>query len=191
MTRSASRISGFVSFAVLLLAFMLAFVAPPVEAFADSAYCPVCGKTTEGMFEYDENDGFYEPTCTSAGNPLYYCYECESFNEVTIPALGHAYVQVAHTNPTCTAAGSTTQTCSRCGDTQTTTVAALGHSAGSPATEHAIEATCTSAGSYDSVTYCTRCSAELSRTTTTLDALGHDYELTTTPPTCETAGAQQ
>ena len=54
----------------------------------------------------------------------------------------------------------------------TKTVAALGHSAGTPVQENYVEPTATTDGGYDTVTYCTRCNAELSRTHTTLPATG-------------------
>ena len=63
---------------------------------------------------------------------------------------------------------------------QTTTeeIPATGHSAGTAVEENRVEATCTEAGHYDSVVYCTDCGAELSRETVVVAALGHDYELT-------------
>ena len=41
--------------------------------------------------------------------------------------------------------------------------------------ENVNEATCTDAGSYDSVVYCSDCGEEISRETVTVDALGHDF----------------
>jgi ABC-type uncharacterized transport system substrate-binding protein len=41
--------------------------------------------------------------------------------------------------------------------------------------ENEVAATCTAAGSYDMVVYCTVCGAELSRETTTVPALGHNW----------------
>ena len=49
------------------------------------------------------------------------------------------------------------------------------HTAGLPVKEHEVAATCTIAGSYDEVVYCTDCKEELSRTTKTVEALGHDW----------------
>jgi hypothetical protein len=42
--------------------------------------------------------------------------------------------------------------------------------------ENVVAATCPTAGSYDSVVKCATCSAEISRTTVTVDPLGHNYE---------------
>ena len=47
------------------------------------------------------------------------------------------------------------------------------HVAGTAVKENDVAADCTTAGSYDMVTYCTLCGEELSRVTTTVDALGH------------------
>ena len=41
--------------------------------------------------------------------------------------------------------------------------------------ENEVAATCTTAGSYDSVAYCTVCGEEVSRQTVTIPALGHDF----------------
>ena len=114
-----------------------------------------------------------EPTCTAAGSydTVVYCAECGeelSRQTVTVPALGHDYAAVA-TEPTCTNPGYTTYTCSRCGDSYTADeTAALGHLPGEPVQENYVEATTTAEGGYDTVVYCQRCNAELSREHTVL-----------------------
>ena len=52
--------------------------------------------------------------------------------------------------------------------------------------------TCTEAGSYESVVYCTECKAEISRETITVPALEHDYDegVITTPATCTEKGVK-
>ena len=45
--------------------------------------------------------------------------------------------------------------------------------AGAPVTENKVDADCTNDGSYDTVTYCTKCGCELSRVTTVIPAEGH------------------
>ncbi|MBQ2061852.1 MAG: InlB B-repeat-containing protein, partial [Oscillospiraceae bacterium] len=62
------------------------------------------------------------------------------------------------------------------------------HTPGDPVVENNVAATCTAAGSYDSVVYCTECGEELSRETVTVPALGHDYVAVVTEPTCTEAG---
>ena len=58
--------------------------------------------------------------------------------------------------------------------------------------ENEVAATCTEEGSYDSVTYCSVCGEELSRTNETLAALGHDWGdwEVTTEPTCTEDGEE-
>ena len=52
-----------------------------------------------------------------------------------------------------------------------------------------IGATCTEEGSYDEVIYCTRCNAELSRKSVTVDAIGHTEETVLgKAPTCTETG---
>ncbi|MBR7009470.1 MAG: carbohydrate-binding domain-containing protein, partial [Oscillospiraceae bacterium] len=115
-------------------------------------------------------------TCTAAGSydSVVYCTECGeelSRETVTVPALGHDYVAVV-TEPTCTEAGFTTYTCSRCGDNYTDNATeALGHQPGEPVEENRVEPTATEPGGYDTVVYCRRCGAELSREHTVLPVL--------------------
>ncbi len=63
------------------------------------------------------------------------------------------------------------------------------HTAGEAVVENNVEPTCTEAGSYDTVTYCTVCGKEASRETTTVDALGHTEEvLAAVAATCTESG---
>lgn len=131
-------------------------------------------------------------TCTNAGHSAYYyCSGCNKYfsdsnaqNEITlastnIPALGHNFgAWTVTTAATCTKAGVETRYCSRCNATETRNVAALGHNAGTPVIENRVEPTSTKDGGYDTVVYCTRCNAELSREHTVLPATGtEDAEL--------------
>jgi len=50
------------------------------------------------------------------------------------------------------------------------------HEAGEAVQENVVEATCTEAGSYDSVVYCTLCGEKLSTTAVVVDALGHSWD---------------
>ncbi len=61
--------------------------------------------------------------------------------------------------------------------------------------ENVVSPTCTATGSYESVTYCSTCGEELSRTTVSIAATGHTQSSTSvienyTAPTCTTAGSQ-
>ena len=63
--------------------------------------------------------------------------------------------------------------------------------AGEPQVENATSAACGVAGSYDEVVYCTVCGVELNRTHKTVDALPHNYKVTsTTDATCEVVGSK-
>ena len=62
------------------------------------------------------------------------------------------------------------------------------HTPGEAVKENEVPATCTTAGSYDSVVYCTECGEEISRTKVTVDPLQHDYTAVVTEPTCTEQG---
>ena len=130
-----------------------------------------------------------EATEEADGLKHHVCGTCGEVEEMVIPSLQHEhrYTYVV-TDPTCTEKGYTTHTC-RCGDSYVDTyVDALGHTAGETTVENNVDPTCTVAGSYENVVYCTVCEVELSRTTVPVDALGHDYDEAVTAPTCEAKG---
>ena len=121
------------------------------------------------------------PTCTATG--LTEGVKCSRCNEITtaqseLPALGHKNdVTLDAVAPTCTETGLTAGVaCSRCGVATTAqeVIPANGHTPAAAVEENRVEATCTVAGSYDSVVYCTVCQAEVSRTTVPVAELGHD-----------------
>ena len=74
--------------------------------------------------------------------------------------------------PTCTEPGSITYTGMFTGATHLTETGSLGHLPGDPVQENYVEPTATTDGGYDTVVYCQRCSAELSREHTVLPATG-------------------
>ena len=77
------------------------------------------------------------------------------------------------------------------GTTYYTTVlpAAHEHSPAAPVVENNVEPSCTEAGGYDEVVYCSSCGAELSRSHVTMAALGHDYQVyEVVAPTCTEEG---
>ncbi len=137
-----------------------------------------------------------EPTCTHKGyTGNLSCKLCGEIYEMgdSIPALGHIYDTVA-VAATCTTEGCDQLTCSRCGDvTRINIVPANGHKADSVVFENVVTATCTTAGSYDSVTYCTVCNTEISHETIVVAALGHTAGEPVVEnfvaPTCTEAGA--
>lgn len=99
-------------------------------------------------------------------------------------ALGHNYVGAVTKQPTCTEKGVKTYTCQNDSSHKyTEEIPAKGHTSGTAVIENRIEATCTTAGSYDEVVYCTVCGAELSRTKVTVPKKGHSYTSETFEPT--------
>ena len=91
----------------------------------------------------------------------------------------HTWDEGKVTTPaTCTAAGEKTYTCTACSATKKETIPATGHTPGAAVRENKVAATCTTAGSYDEVVYCTACGNEVSRTQKTIDKLAHDYDTT-------------
>ena len=67
------------------------------------------------------------------------------------------------------------------------------HTPAAPVIENEVPATCTTAGSYDSVVYCSECGEEISRETVTVPALGHTagtaVKENEVAATCTTAGS--
>ena len=133
-------------------------------------------------------------TCTTVGtyDSVVYCSICQAElfrEEKEVPALGHTYSNKV-TAPTCTAVGYTTHTCSVCKYAYNSdTIVAKGHKADSVEFENIVGATCTAAGSKDSVVYCTVCQAEVCRTKEDVAKLPHT-EVTdaAVAATCTNAG---
>ena len=120
-------------------------------------------------------------TCTEAGEETRVCINDSSHTEAKeVPATGHAWGEWTVTTPaTCTEVGEETRVCiNDSSHTETRTTAVVAHTPGNAVKENEIAATCTEAGSYDNVVYCTVCGAELSRETIT--TTGHNYEPTWT-----------
>ncbi|MBR5958669.1 MAG: bacterial Ig-like domain-containing protein [Salinivirgaceae bacterium] len=102
-------------------------------------------------------------------------YEVVTGLEVKL-TKSHAVVTDAAVAPTCTATGLTEG--SHCSGCNTVFVAqevipVIAHTAGEAVAENLKAATCTEAGSVDSVVYCTVCKEEISRKTVVIDSLGH------------------
>ena len=65
----------------------------------------------------------------------------------------------------------------------------MGHTPGEAVQENIAEATCTEAGSYDEVVYCSVCHAEVSREAKAINALGHEEAIdAAVAPTCTESG---
>jgi len=105
------------------------------------------------------------------------CKNCNAIDESTKAPHSWDNVEVT-TSATCTTAGERTYTCTACSATKKETIPATGHAPGAAVCESKVAATCTTAGSYDEVVYCTTCGNEVSRTQKTIDKLAHDYDTT-------------
>ena len=159
-------------------------------------YCSVCGaelsreKKSSDVTDHNiVNHNAQAPTCTEVGWEAYEtCSRCDHTTYVEIPATGHNHVPAVKA-PTCTEKGYTTYTC-HCGDTYVADeVSATGHNPASAVIENNVAPTCTTAGSYDSVVYCSVCDAEFSRETKPVDALDHNIvNHNAQSPTCTEVG---
>ena len=135
--------------------------------------------TVNIVCEHTETEvkGAKDATCSEEGNTGdVVCKECGTVITpgTTIPTTDHNYVAGTVVAPDCDDAGYTVYTCSGCGATENRDpVAALGHTPGETVVENDVKPTCTEAGSYDNVVYCSVCEKELSRETVTVEALGH------------------
>lgn len=87
----------------------------------------------------------------------------------------HIWVKGETVAPTCTEQGYTVYTCSVCGITEKRDFVDGAHIPGKAVKENVVEATCTEAGSYDLVVYCSVCGEELSRESYVVTTDGHHY----------------
>ncbi|MBR4036635.1 MAG: hypothetical protein IKJ05_07915, partial [Oscillospiraceae bacterium] len=136
------------------------------------------------------------PTCTEKGYTTNTCSVCD---DVTVTnekvALGHKYTEEILEQPTCTVEGVRKLTCSVCNHSYTERIEKSSHTPGDAVVENQKASTCTIAGSYDLVTYCTVCGQESSRTTVITDPLGHtegevETRTETKAPTCTEDGSE-
>ncbi|MCD8107638.1 MAG: InlB B-repeat-containing protein [Oscillospiraceae bacterium] len=112
---------------------------------------------------------------TTITNSAWSSYDYVLISTTAVVTHTHTYTSEVTTEATCTEDGVMTYTCTECGDSYTETIPATGHTNGSPEVENEVAATCTTAGSYDLVVYCSVCGEELSREAVTLAATGHSY----------------
>lgn len=129
------------------------------------AVCTVCG-AAYGEKNPDNHTG--EQTWTRTADKHRMHYDC--CNAEVIPSQTHSWEN---------------GTCSVCGY-------ACRHVGGETVKENVKPATCTAEGSHDDVVYCTICKAEMSRSTVTDKAAGHQWDkgVVTTAPTSEKEGVR-
>lgn len=119
-----------------------------------------------------------EPTCTAPGSydMVVRCSVCGTEltrEHETVESLGHDWDEwQTDYAPTCTDRGVDYRICTRCNQMEQRDVDELGHEPGEPVQENYLEPTVTTEGGYDTVVYCTRCNAELSREHIALPATG-------------------
>ena len=134
--------------------------------------------------------------CENAGSydMVTYC-ECGkelSRETITVEATGHRFSGLVVHGGTCTEYGYIEIDCGNCGGHYVSgvdaeadeylaeyswmiNVAPTGHTAGETVIEGETESTCTVAGTYDEVVYCSVCGEELSRTTVTKELADHTW----------------
>ena len=149
------------------------------------AECEVCGAEYGEALGHTEGEAVREnevpASCTAAGSydEVVYCSVCGeelSREEKVIDALGHDLEHHEAKPATCTEIGwDAYDTCSRCDYTTYVEIDALGHTESEAVRENEVPASCTAAGSYDEVVYCSVCGEELSREGKVIDALGHSF----------------
>ena len=167
--------------------------------------CSVCGYVDETGVEVPKiahnysvlNSEKVEATCEDEGQEaVYKCATCDlTIGGETIPAKGHNYVSKVTKYPSCSVEGERKFTCSHCGDTYTETIARSEHNAQPAVKDESsyVAPTCTEDGQYDMVSRCSRCDAEVSRETVTVDATGHKpgavVQENVVPATCTDEGS--
>ena len=104
----------------------------------------------------------------------------------------HNYALTSNT-ATCLDAGVATYTCSKCGDSYTEEAPPKGHTPADAVRENEVPASCSAAGSYDEVIYCSVCEEEISRTQKTIEKLPHTpadaVRENEVPASCSAAGS--
>ena len=154
-------------------------VTTPATCTAAGEKTYTCGTCNAKKTEEIQVTGHAWDTKWSKDNDHHW-HKCKNCNAIDASTKApHSWDNVEVTTPaTCTAAGVKTLTCTVCSATKKDTIPATGHTPGAAVCENKVAATCTTAGSYDEVVYCTACGNELSRTQKTIDKLAHDYDTT-------------
>ncbi len=150
---------------------------------SEKASCTICGKETTRAISalgHDITEWAYtiEPTCTTGGREARHCTRCDTKTEERdVEAFGHDYSEYEIIlEPTCTLDGLKKRVCARCNFEDEVVLEKFGHDV--YVSKEAKEPTCLEDG-WTEETKCRRCN-EVIEESRTLDALGHDYEITYT-----------
>ena len=137
-------------------------------------YCGVCCFNTTISHTDSANLSYYTKDDNKATGHYKKCSACG----YELGYETHTVVNHEAKAATCTEIGwDAYVTCSVCDYTTYAEISATGHTNGEAVKENEVAATCTAAGSYDEVVYCTVCSDELSRDKKTIPAKGHTEEV--------------
>ena len=160
----------------------------------EGKHCSVCDAVLIAQTVVASNGHSYDsvltpPSCTVAGYTTYTCSVCgDTYNDDSVPELGHTEVIDEAVEPTCTETGLTEgKHCSVCNAVTVAqqSVAALGHT---EVIDEAVEPTCTQTGLTEGK-HCSVCNAVLTAQET-VSALGHrlDSGVVITEPDCVNEG---
>lgn len=106
------------------------------DGYSNDEICLDCGKYVEkgeiikapGHVWYDEPTEETEATCTTDGQKVYPCWNCDEKKVETIKATGHSYGEFQITKEvTCENDGEKEAVCSKCGDVKKEIIKATGH----------------------------------------------------------------
>ena len=141
--------------------------------------CSVCNATEERPIEALGHDWSEEMTSEDSTYVYKECTRCHETEIIAWLSCEHETTELQNAKEaTCTEAGYTgDEICTKCGETVKTgeEIPALGHTSAEAVRENEVAATCTEAGSYDEVVYCSVCGEEISRETKNVEAAGHSF----------------
>ena len=155
--------------------------------------CSVCNATEERPIEALGHDWSEEMISEDSTYVYKECTRCHETEIIAWLGCEHETTELQNAKEaTCTEAGYTgDEICTKCGETVKTgeEIPALGHTSAEAVRENEVAATCTEAGSYDEVVYCSVCGEEISRETKNVEAAGHTEEIVEgKAATCTEAG---
>ncbi len=142
--------------------------------------CNVCGYSETTTIPVIEHTHSFGSTWLTNENQHWHVCSCGEKSNIEVHKYGSWTIVTAST---CTSVGAKTATCSVCGYKKTESIPANGHSLTKIA---AVAPTCTSPGQTEG-SYCSVCGIVVSGQES-INALGHDFVDTITPPTVTTDG---